>query len=348
MYEQIIDPQIQILERCSVAWEAQMPSLPEDLTPYGAAFVTKSWIRKSFISIIAKLNAIKIQSEEDVNPLLIQTISQNFPSWTTPIESWIVSGPSTIPNIMSHLNTIFSQFKAYENEQSVPNIETVQKLVTDIKVLQLEANGLVKAMADKTPEFEEKRDGVLNQCNQILIKATESLAASARAGLATSFEFQASEYNQPRKGWLYVFMASLFMVFIIAAYFVFHQLDGVKGIDRLYYFLTEIPLTLPFIWLAWFSALRFSQLGRLKEDYKFKVATALALDGYRKQAEDLSPALQEKLLDLAVTNFGENPLRLLTKDSAKDAHPLAGSLDTKTLNEIVKSAFQALSDKVSK
>ena len=117
-----------------------------------------------------------------------------------------------------------------------------------------------------------------------------------------------------------------------------------RGIERLYYFLTDIPLTLPFIWFAWFSALRFSQLGRLKEDYKFKVATALALDGYRKQAEDLSPTLQEKLLDLAVTNFGENPLRLMTKDSAKDAHPLAGVIDDKTLIEVIK----ALSDKVRK
>ena len=165
---------------------------------------------------------------------------------------------------------------------------------------------------------------------------TNSLAAAARKGLAVSFEQRSAEYDDPRAGWLLGFVISLIAVVTITSQIILPEVKEIKGINRLYYVLTDAPLILSFIWFAWFSALRFSQLGRLKEDYKFKVAAALALDGYRKQAEGLSKELEAKLLDLAIVNFGQNPLRLLTKESAKDAHSLAGIIDEKGWGEVLK------------
>lgn len=348
MYENLIDPQIQILERCQTAWDS-MISTPEDLGQYVPG-LTKPDITKSFPMIIAKLNSIKAQPSEDTSPFLVQTLSQSFPSWSTPLEGWIATSPANTASICSHLNAMWSQLNAHDNERDavimskIPNVGEAKRLVVEIKRLQGEASGYVKTIVEKDTEFEGKREAVLAQCNEILVKATENLAAAARSGMATSFSMRAAEYDEPREGWLFAFLASLAAIFFIAVYYIVPQIKEIDGLDRLYYLLTDIPLTLPFVWLAWFSALRFSQLGRLKEDYKFKVAVALSLDGYRKQAEDLSPALQEKLLDLAITNFGENPLRLMTKDSAKDAHPLAGAFDEKTIIEVIK----ALSDKVRK
>ena len=305
MYENLIDPQIQILERCQVAWD-NMASTPEDLSSYVPG-LTKTDITKSFPMIIAKLNNIKAQSSEVASPFLVQTLSQSFTSWTTPLEAWIATSPANTPSIYSHLITMWSQLIMFDSAPYVPKVEDVQRLVTEIKRLEGVAEGHVKAIAEKDNTFEEKRGNVIEQCDQIVAKATDSLAAAARKGLAVSFEQRAAEYDKPRVGWLCTFVASLIAVFCISTYIIVCQLKNSTGLDRLFYFLSDIPLTLPFIWLAWFSALRFSQLGRLKEDYKFKVAAALSLDGYRKQAEYLSPALQEKLLDLAITNFGENP-----------------------------------------
>lgn len=343
MYENLIDPQIQILERCQVAWSNMTPNLPDDLSPYIPG-LSKSDITRSFPLIIAKLNNIKAQSSEEASPFLIQTLSQNFTSWTAPLEGWIATSPANTASIYSHLNAMWSQLNMFDNLPNIPNAEDVQRLVGEIKRLEVIASANVKAIVERDAEFEGKRGTVFGQCDQIIAKATDSLAAAARAGLASSFEKRAAEYDELREGWLFAFLISLAAVFFIAIYYILPGIKDIKGLDRLYYVLSDIPLTLPLIWLAWFSALRFSQLGRLKEDYKFKVAAALSLDGYRKQAEDLSPALQEKLLDLAITNFGENPLRLMTKDSAKDAHPLAGVFDDKTLVEVIK----ALSDKVRK
>lgn len=298
--------------------------------------------------IIAKLKSIRAQSSEDASPFLIQTLSQSFTSWTTPLEGWIATSPGNTPSIYSHLNAMWSQLNTFDNVPNIPNVEGVQRLVGEIKRLEVIASTHVKAIVERDTEFEGKRGIVFGQCDQIIAKATDSLAAAARADLASSFERRAAEYDEPREGWLFAFLISLAAVFFIAIYYILPGIKDIMGLDRLYYVLSDIPLTLPLIWLAWFSALRFSQLGRLKEDYKFKVATALALDGYRKQAEGLSKDLEEKLLDLAIANFGENPLRLMTKESAKDVHPLAGIIDEKTWSEILKSGIQSIADKVPK
>lgn len=410
MYENLIDPQIQILERCQIAWSNMMPNLPEDLSPYGVPGLTKTDIEKSFSMVIDRLGSIKAQAVEERNPFLVQILGQSFPSWSTPLESWIPSATSYISNINSHLSAMWTTLNTYSYE---PNKEELNKLFSENRNLEAEAKSLLKitanltrkkeeltealaqskkitkeyndllsevqkskavietdalvavahregivsdraetdaqlkilkAVTEKLPEFKEKHDAITNQCDVILAEAKDRLDAASRAGMATSFSDRASEYKWPRRFWLATFVASLTGIFVVAYCFIVPELIKLQGSNRLFHFITDIPLTLPFIWLAWFSALRFSQLGRLREDYAFKVATALALDGYRKQAAEVNPALAEKLLELAITNFGENPLRLLTKDSAKDAHPLAGAFDDKTIIEVIK----ALSDKVRK
>jgi hypothetical protein len=413
MYENLIDPQIQILERCQTGWEAMMPSLPDDLSPYGIPSLTKFDIKKSFPKIISRLKNIKGQSLEEVSPFIVQTISQNFPSWTSPLESWISSAPSTLPNIVSHLNAMWSQLNTFDNETNIPNLEEVKMLVMENKRLQSEAKDLLKltsnltkknndltevlaqakkfskdskelleealkskatidsdalvtlahresivkdqidsanqlialnAITEKIPEFEQKRDAITKQCDEILVEAKKRLKAASEAGMAASFEKRTKEYVWPKAGWFIAFLFSLAGVFITAYCLIIPELKELKleGGDRFFHLVTEIPLTLPFVWLAWFAALRFSQLGRLREDYAFKVATAMSLDGYRKQADDVSKELQEKLLDLAITNFGENPLRLMTKESAKDAHPFAGILDDKTIVELFRKRLKAV------
>jgi hypothetical protein len=114
-------------------------------------------------------------------------------------------------------------------------------------------------------------------------------------------------------------------MFIIGKCFLFPSLENHEGFERLLHLITNIPLIAPLVWLAWFSALKYSQINKLKEDYAFKTATALALDGYREQA-DVDDVLDKKLLEIAITNFGENPLRLITQDTLKEAHPLASFL----------------------
>ncbi len=419
MNESFIDSQILILERCQASWNSNaMPALAEDLSAYGIPGMTKTAIANSFPMVISRLNNIKKTPLEQSNPFLIQTITQNFPSWTGPLEAWVATASSSpqscIPNIVSHLNAMWSQLNTFSGE---PSADELKKLTSEIKRLQSEANillklntnlnkrkgeldealtnakklskeskslldetvrskatieadaavagshratietdkaaatellGILKATTASIPEFEKNRDEITRKCDEILAEAKIRLDASSKVGMAVSFSDQAKAYVWPRRIWLVSFVSSLLGIVLVAKCYILPEILGKEGAERLFHFLTDLPLTLPFIWLAWFSALRFSQLGRLREDYAFKVATALSLDAYRKQAEGLSHVLEEKLLDLAITNFGENPLRLMTKDSAKDAHPLAGIIDENSWSEILKEGIKSIADKVRK
>ena len=342
MDQHFIQTQILVIKRCHDLWvTSAAPSISEDLTSYGLPAMSRTSVTNSFLMLISRLEKTNVEDLETTNPFLIQTIAQNFTSWSTPIEGWINSVPSNpaghIQNIVSHLNTMWSQLNLYEIQPSLPELH---KTADEVDSLKSRSAELLKEMLGNSTSLEAKKNEIIGQCEDVLTRAEESLAAAARTGLAASFSKRSLEYDWPRRGWFVVFISSLIGLVLISINFIYPTLNTLNGVDRLVHLITEIPLTLPFVWLSWFSALRFSQLGRFKEDYKFKVAAALALDGYRKQAEDISPALLEKLLDIAITNFGENPLRLMNRDSAKDAHPLAGLLDEKLIKEVFVSAIK--------
>lgn len=81
-------------------------------------------------------------------------------------------------------------------------------------------------------------------------------------------------------------------------------------------FFSRTPITLPLIWLAWLASRRSTYLTRIREDYAYKYSSAMAFEGYKKQVQEISPELQEKLLEIAVNNLGDNPTRLY-KDKIK-------------------------------
>ena len=222
MHESFIDSQIQILERCQANWNnLVMPAIQEDLTPFGLPGMTKTAIANSFPMVIYRLKKIREMSLETSSPFLIQTNTQNFTSWTNPMESWIsatISNPSgNVSNIVSHLNAMWSQLNAYDSQV---NIQDWNQLLDDISSSKTQASNLVGELTGKIHQFEEKRDAVLGQCDAILTKATESLAAASRSGMATSFSMRADEYDEPREGWLFLFLMALAAIVAIAFYHI--------------------------------------------------------------------------------------------------------------------------------
>lgn len=323
-------------------------------------------------AIASQFNAYSSFSEKELTPKQIAKLS----SEQTRLMEQVKKLKSELTELLTKRTLLNEAFESAENIKDIKVAAEADASISgahreSIESSKVEAEKYLKLISeasDSFPEYEEQGKKLLNSSNEVFQEALNRLDFASRAGLAVSFQDRAKKYVWPSVGWFSLFLFSLVGIVGVGYYFVILQgsatllpnIVAVKDSASLSFnsndnnytkvisSLKFIPLSLPFIWLAWFSALKFSQLGRLREDYAFKVATALALDGYRKQAAEVSPELAVKLLDLAITNFGENPLRLLTKESAKDAHPLAGIIDEKGWGEVFKEGLQSIANKVGK
>lgn len=105
-----------------------------------------------------------------------------------------------------------------------------------------------------------------------------------------------------------------------------------------------MALTAPFVWLGWFSARQYGYTSRLREDYAYKEASAKSFEGYKREAKEVDQEMLQKLLEQAIKNFGDNPIRIY------DGHENHGSPFHEFFEKILKDekAMNQLKDLISK
>lgn len=89
--------------------------------------------------------------------------------------------------------------------------------------------------------------------------------------------------------------------------------------SNLLFSLLRFLILAPVVWLTWFAARQYGHSQRLGEDYAFKSAAAHAYVGYKEEM-DGDENMIKMLREYAVKNFGENPIRVLSKN--EPASPL--------------------------
>ena len=194
------------------------------------------------------------------------------------------------------------------------------------------AEGDVKKIRELTDELLLiKKELVDNKVNQTAIfvqfegyrDTIKGLLGDAnRAGMASSFRNRKLELKEPMQWWLGLFICSILGIVVMGVFYFAPILETGK-LEQLPF---RLALVSPLIWLGWFSAKHYGYTARLREDYAFKEAAAMSFEGYKREANDSTLEMQEKLLDLAINNFSDNPLRIY---SAKGNHasPLHEVLD---------------------
>ena len=96
--------------------------------------------------------------------------------------------------------------------------------------------------------------------------------------------------------------------------------------------------------MGWYSAKQIGRLSKVQEDYEYKTASALAYQSYRDEIGILSnDELIEKLANLSITNFGENPVRLYDAGQNESHSPLHEALQ-KMDPEKIKDALVKLTE----
>lgn len=206
--------------------------------------------------------------------------------------------------IETNVNETNTKFQQVEENRA-----KVHAFAEEYVVLKKEYNGLL----DLIQSYEKEVSRLNDEHDQQMQKVRNTLEAAERVGLAKSFTTRKLELEVQSKLWLGMLIVSLVCLFVVGICFINPAIKGTIGTERLIALISEIPLTAPFIWLAWYAATQLGFNLRLSEDYSFKVASALALDGYKKEATLVDKELEKRLLEGAIGNFSENPIRIFNK-----------------------------------
>lgn len=224
------------------------------------------------------------------------------------------------------------------------NAGTVDTLLTQVKSDAIEISELTADFTNLKTELEESKGTqkeLFAQFEGYRQKVDGLLGDTNRVTMAASFITRKAELNWPLGLWVGVFILSIIGLVSISAYYLIPSLSAGKWEEAF----VHLPLTAPLIWLGWFSAKQYGYTVRLREDYAYKVASAMAFEGYKREAEETDDELKKKLLDTAINNLSDNPLRVYSGHE-NHASPLHEILERSLKDEKLMDLFKTVLAKI--
>ncbi|EQD27219.1 conserved hypothetical protein, membrane, partial [mine drainage metagenome] len=199
---------------------------------------------------------------------------------------------------------------AQQNEAtSTQLLATSTKSNAEILALEKKNNDLVSGFTTLKAELETNKntqEELFKEFKNYRDQIDGLLGDANRTGMAASFTKQKKDLNGPRIMWILWFAASIIGLVVLEVKYLAPLLESGK--------LEQIPfrlaLTAPLIWLGWFSAKQYGYTSRLREDYAYKEASASSFEGYKREAIQVNQEMLKNLLDIAIKNLGDNPIRI--------------------------------------
>lgn len=278
-----------------------------------------------------------------------------------------------LEEIASSHETTLSKAKTTDTEID-RKVEEITKLLDSISLKHADLTRFYqKIFGEKSTDDGETPDGGLEQeldarltqlnkyekdqqtrHNTLFTKVEGLLPGATSAGLATAYQTLSTQFAASVKQYTRAFnfalgallLCGLAVVVDSASIFPPH-IEFAKGRDwdeLIRTLLTRLPILLPVVWFAVFSATRRSQYERLHQEYTHKHALASSYESYKKQLQDLkvdADALQHELLAKTIDAVTFNASKTL--DGKHTEKPPAMQLieklsaeDAKKLMELIK------------
>lgn len=259
----------------------------------------KSGNQQDVISALAEQLARATSQIKDANALY-EDIKQHHETLTQFLKQASLDS-SNASQAKAAIDELLSKSQAanVQLEASVANITTyegtIKELTGSFLNLKGELENNVLTQQKLFLDFESYRQ-----------QAIEILGDTNRAGMAGSFVERKKELKLSIELWERVFVGSLVCLILMAIFLIGPSLSERRWDDLLF----RVPLTAPIIWLAWFAAKQYGYNIRLREDYAYKAASAMAFEGFKRESLDESADMRTRLLKTAIKNFGDNPIRI--------------------------------------
>ncbi|WP_181363613.1 hypothetical protein, partial [Aeromonas sp. HMWF017] len=254
-----------------------------------------------FNSIISDL----VLTEEHLEDLLD---ASKKTSYFTAFEKLNSTTASKLNNaIESKINdvdhTIKCMSETFENEK-----DSIRFLLSQFE------NNASEMLNDYFERFEKTDIDLNHKFNDAVKKADGILKLASQEGMASAFQKRHDDLKWPEIRWISLFTFSLLSLAVFGAWFV-ETVFSENGIGTAE-IISRISISIPLVWLAWFSGKQFNHVTRLREDYAYKVAVAMAYHGYKDEAGQIDSEMSGKLLENIILHFADNPVRLYKNDNS--------------------------------
>lgn len=210
--------------------------------------------------------------------------------------------------------------------------DDVGKMAQDAQKTKEQSNDFLHEIGDN-----------LEQSKKLLDESRLTLASSNRYSMAASFESRKKELLWPMLSWAVALVAALICIALVIM--LGPQIDFASGSAFAWVgpIMFRTALIAPCVWLGWYAGKQYGYTVRVREDYSFKYACAVAYEGFKKAADAEDSRLGQVLLELSMLNMSQQPLRVYAQskfgvkglpieeflDSVKDKLPHLDSLDLK-------------------
>lgn len=247
-----------------------------------------------------------------------------------------VAGQATIGQAVAGATAKAEVITKYETETKTQKTEVVN-LATRLNGLEKRLTGLTSKSQEHVKEAEKNVASIReleenNRKQQETIAQTLTLAS--KYGMAASFKERKDELRTTMIIWGSAFLLAMAGIFTTGVLYIVPEIEAAKAGQG--FNVMKMSLIAPLIWLGWMAAKQYGYVGRIREDYSFKYASALAFEGYKREAVHVNEEMLRELLKVATENMSLNPLRIYSNGDSNHASPVHELLSTVRNGKISK------------
>lgn len=215
----------------------------------------------------------------------------------------------TIEKLRSKAESIYDEASARGGR--LTEIETAASEARDSAIeaaerVAVEADRL-EVCAATAAATEGKLKELVSQYHELDAQVRSLLPGATSAGLASSFNARASEFDKSVRNWEIISVVSLVGLCVYALFFgdsLIARIDPNAPAVTAVLLLTKTMIALPLVWLALFAGRRGGILKRVREDYRYKADLATAFEGFKTQLSDIPPEEKSQRVGLSETVLG--------------------------------------------
>lgn len=259
-----------------------------------------TWLSNTARELFSIENYFERTLENKSNQSLFNSIENVSNSKISNIKSLIDERVYTVDKKIQTMDEIF------ENEKN--------KARADFKKFNSEADALLNDYHQRLESIKITEDETKLLYDSAVNRAREIINLASREGMAAAFQKRYEQLKRPAYGWGVLFVVLLVALSFSGWYFIeFLFSSNAVDIKQL---LFRVTTSLPLVWLAWFSAKQYNHVSKLREDYAYKVAVAMAYHGYKDEACEIDNEMTGRLLENIILHFASNPVRLYGNDNS--------------------------------